>query len=156
MRIGLIDFDGKQVNLALMKLSAWHKAQGDAVALNEFTPADVDHVYVSVLFDKNRAAAAQLANRFPSISFGGTGWDLTTVLPPQVEAMQPDYDLYRVNDIYQRLKGISKRASRMKKAKTICNAGIGFISRGCTRSCAFFAGSPKKKADSAGSPISRI
>lgn len=137
MRVGLIDFDGKQVNLALMKLSAWHKAQGDTVVLNEFTPADVDHVYVSVLFDKNRDAAAQLANRFPSISFGGTGWDLTTVLAPQIEAMRPDYDLYRANDIYQRLKGISTRASRMEKAETICNAGIGFISRGCTRACAF-------------------
>ncbi len=29
MRIGLIDYDGKQVNLALMKLSAWHKQNGD-------------------------------------------------------------------------------------------------------------------------------
>ena len=32
MRIGLVDVDGRNFpNLALMKLSAWHKAQGDAV-----------------------------------------------------------------------------------------------------------------------------
>ncbi len=32
MRIGLVDVDGHGFpNLALMKLSAWHKAQGDGV-----------------------------------------------------------------------------------------------------------------------------
>lgn len=32
MRIGLIDVDGHHYpNLALMKLSAWHKSQGDTV-----------------------------------------------------------------------------------------------------------------------------
>jgi hypothetical protein len=32
MRIGLIDVDGHNYpNLPLMKLSAWHKAQGDSV-----------------------------------------------------------------------------------------------------------------------------
>lgn len=32
MKIGLIDVDGHNFpNLALMKLSAWHKAQGDTV-----------------------------------------------------------------------------------------------------------------------------
>ena len=32
MRIGLIDVDGHNFpNLPLMKLSAWHKAQGDTV-----------------------------------------------------------------------------------------------------------------------------
>lgn len=28
MNIGLIDVDGKMPNLALMKISAWHKKQG--------------------------------------------------------------------------------------------------------------------------------
>ena len=33
MRIGLIDVDGHNFpNIALMKLSAWHKAQGDSVS----------------------------------------------------------------------------------------------------------------------------
>ncbi len=32
MRIGLVDIDGHNFpNLALMKLSAWHKSQGDSV-----------------------------------------------------------------------------------------------------------------------------
>jgi hypothetical protein len=34
MKIGLYDMDGHNFpNLALMKLSAWHKAQGDAVEM---------------------------------------------------------------------------------------------------------------------------
>lgn len=40
MRIGLIDVDGGKTfpNLALMKISAWHKAQGDEVMW--YTPFD--------------------------------------------------------------------------------------------------------------------
>ena len=35
MKIGLIDVDGHNYpNLPLMKISAWHKAQGDNVALS--------------------------------------------------------------------------------------------------------------------------
>lgn len=45
MRVGLIDFDSKQVNLALMKLSAYHKAQGNQVVLNPTSASQVDHVY---------------------------------------------------------------------------------------------------------------
>jgi len=32
-RIGLVDIDSKIPNLALMKLSVWHKSQGDSVAM---------------------------------------------------------------------------------------------------------------------------
>ena len=47
MRIGLVDVDGRNFpNLALMKLSAWHKAQGDAVEWwNGFT--HYNRVYLS-------------------------------------------------------------------------------------------------------------
>lgn len=39
MTIGLIDVDGHRwPNLALMKLSAWHKAQGDTVRDMGFDP----------------------------------------------------------------------------------------------------------------------
>lgn len=139
MRIGLIDFDGKQVNLALMKFSAWHKAQGNTVILNPASPAQVDRVYCSVLFTWNRASALRLADVFPNIQFGGTGYDLTTTLPPEVEAMRPDYDLYSVEVIEARIKGIMTKQKRRQKAETIVNAGIGFTSRGCVRACPFCA-----------------
>lgn len=54
MKIGLIDVDGHHYpNLPLMKLSAWHKAQGDTVRWYE--PFDglceeYDIVYLSKVF----------------------------------------------------------------------------------------------------------
>ncbi len=137
MRIGLIDFDGKIVNLALMKLSAWHKRQGDTVILNPESNCQVDKAYCSVIFSRDRDKAARLANIFPNIQFGGTGWDLKTVLPPEIEAMRPDYELYTYSDIYKRLAGIITRKKKAEKARIITNAGIGFTSRGCIRSCGF-------------------
>lgn len=137
MRIGLVDFDGKIVNLALMKLSAFHKSIGDEVVLNPNSSAGLDKVYCSVLFTKNRDKAAQLANLFPHIEFGGTGWDLSIELPPEVEAMRPDFDLYQVDDIYKRLGGIMAKEKKLQKATTIVNAGIGFSTRGCVRKCSF-------------------
>jgi hypothetical protein len=139
MRIGLIDIDGKQTNVALMKLSAWHKAQGDAVILNPTSSAQVDCVYCSVLFTWNRPAALRLADVFPNIQYGGTGYDLTTTLPAEVETMRPDYDLYTVEVIEKRIKGIMTKERRRQKAEIIVNAGIGFTSRGCVRSCSFCA-----------------
>lgn len=135
MRIGLIDFDSKQVNLALMKLSSYHKTQGNRVILNPTSASQVDHVYCSVLFTWNREAALRLTDIFPSIEFGGTGYDLTTVLPAEIEALRPDYDLYSADVIEKRVKGIMKKETRRKKAEEIVNAGIGFTSRGCVRTC---------------------
>lgn len=136
-RIGLIDFDGKIVNLALMKLSAYHKAQGYTVILNPANAAQIDKVYCSVIFSKNREKAAQLARVFPNIEFGGTGYSLEKALAPEIEAMKPDYDLYTVKDISARIGGIMTREKKEEKARQIVNAGIGFTSRGCVRSCSF-------------------
>jgi hypothetical protein len=50
MRIGLCQVDGKWPNLALMKLSTWHKQQGDTVEM--FLPlSEHDKVYASKVFD---------------------------------------------------------------------------------------------------------
>lgn len=137
MKIGIIDFDGKIVNLALMKLSAYYKAQGAEIVLNPASPAQVDKVYCSVIFSKNRARAARLSSVFPQIEFGGTGWSLDSKLSPEVEAMKPDYDLYTVTAIAERIGGIMTRKKKIEKAATIVNAGIGFTSRGCGRTCPF-------------------
>lgn len=136
-RIGLIDFDGKIVNLALMKLSTYYKAQGAEIVLNPASPAQVDKVYCSVIFSKNRDKAARLATVFSDIEFGGTGWSLDRELPPEIEAMKPDYGLYTVDAIADRIGGIMTRKKKIEKAATIVNAGIGFTSRGCVRTCPF-------------------
>ena len=54
MRIGLIDVDGHNFpNLPLMKLSAWHKSQGDSVEWYEPFKGLIqkyDKVYMSKVF----------------------------------------------------------------------------------------------------------
>ena len=51
MRIGLVDVDGHNFpNLALMKLSAWHKCRGDTVEFADPAVRRYDKVYMSKVF----------------------------------------------------------------------------------------------------------
>lgn len=137
MKIGLNDYDGKLPNLALMKLSTYHKRRGDNIYFGH-VPRDADKVYCSILFSWNQAKASKLQYVYPKIEFGGTGYDITKALPPEVEACAPDYALYNQQEVYSRIcRGIGTRESKLDKADTICNMGIGFTSRGCVRKCAF-------------------
>lgn len=122
MKVGLVDLDRtKFPNLALMKLSAWHRRQGDEVVFNY--PLDqADITYVACVFSKN-------AYRVPSCIthvLGGTGFGISRVkyskfyglevwqwLDPVIEDMMPDYSLYNGN------------------------ASYGFTSRGCIRRCEY-------------------
>jgi len=112
LRIKLIDFDSKIPNLALMKLSAWHKQKGDVVG---FDIEDPDKVYVSLIFTKSKPQAAGLVKMYPDsmVTFGGSGWDLKNFLPDGIEFIKPDYDLYP--STYSQ----------------------GFTTRGCIRKCPF-------------------
>ena len=57
MKIGLIDVDGHNFpNLPLMKLSAWHKQQGDSVKwydpmFDGYPEKPLDKVYMSKVFN---------------------------------------------------------------------------------------------------------
>ncbi|GAH85140.1 unnamed protein product, partial [marine sediment metagenome] len=79
MRILLIDIDSKIPNLALMKLSTWHKKQGVEVFLNDYL-CNPDKVYVSCVFTKNAYKVKQLP--FENMEVGGSGWDLKKELSP--------------------------------------------------------------------------
>ena len=99
MRIGLVDIDGHHFpNLALMKLSAWHKSQGDSVEFADPMFGRYDRVYMSKVFT--------FTPDCPDIYHcevirGGTGFrDYTTVLPEEIEHICPDYSLYGVNESY--------------------------------------------------------
>lgn len=52
MKIGLIDVDSRNfVNIPLMKISAWHKAQGDSVEWYQpLLSGHMDIVYMSKVF----------------------------------------------------------------------------------------------------------
>jgi len=136
--IALIDFDGKIPNLALMKLSTYYKALGYMVVLlNQYAKGNFDKVFCSVLFTWNKAKAEKLKYIYPNIEFGGTGWDIYKKLPDAIEKCSPDYDLYSVEFLEKRTKGIMTKHSRHEKAKVLSKMGIGFTSRGCVRNCAF-------------------
>lgn len=135
--IGLIDVDGKIPNLALMKISTYFKDRYEDV---EFVkPAGkYDKIYAAAIFTRSKSKCKALLDQYGGlIEIGGTEWDLKKVLPPEIERCKPDYDLYQAEDIAARMKGISTKAHKLKKAAEITNAGMGFTSRGCIRQCGF-------------------
>lgn len=89
MRVGLIDVDGGKrfPNIALMKLSRYHKERGDSVEwYNAFTYRH-DLVYMSKIFtfspDYGFAVNADRVER------GGTGYrDYSKQLPAEVDGLQ--------------------------------------------------------------------
>lgn len=116
MKIGLIDVDGhKWPNLALMKLSAWHKAQGDSVewwwGMDHY-----DRVYMSRVFDDTYSQDIPEPLNADEVIKGGTGYGLENHLPDDVEHIYPDYALY---------------------AELTRNTAYGFLTRGCPRACHF-------------------
>ncbi len=94
MRILLIAPDSKYPNLAMMKISAYYKARGHEVGFNISEP---DRIMGSILFRKNRGWADQWRIMYPGIglTIGGPGYDLEARLPPEIEKMPPDQDLYK-------------------------------------------------------------
>lgn len=91
MRISLIDADSKIPNLALMKISAYHKAKGDLVG---FSIGNPDKIYMSIIFTKNKGKALNKCIDGKKINVGGSGFDLNSILPDEIEFIKPDYDLY--------------------------------------------------------------
>lgn len=77
MKIGLIDVDSHNYpNLPLMKLSAWHKQQGDSVEwVNYFE--HYDKVYVSKVFGDEYSQMDNTCINADEIVYGGTGFAIT-------------------------------------------------------------------------------
>ena len=126
-RILLIDADSTIPNLALMKLSGYHKALGNKVEMiklkmpyfphikkhkRRIYTSRYDRVYCSSIFVGNTQYIEQVGTT--DIEFGGTGHDMTISLPQQVDQSRPDYSIYPDN----------------KKV-------YGFLTRGCIRKCKF-------------------
>ena len=112
MNIGLVDVDGKRhPNLALMKIAAYHKAQGDHVEWADALFGEYDRVYKSKVFtftpDDTRVFNCEVVR-------GGTGYGIYDPLPDEIDRMQPDYSIYPDID--------SKTA-------------YGFLTRGCPNKC---------------------
>ena len=129
MKIGLIDVDGHHYpNLALMRISAYHKSKGDEVEwwLSDFVHYDI--VYMSKIFsDTYSKDIPHPPLNADKVIKGGTGYAISTVdgieifdkakdfdLPEHIEKMFPDYSIYPQ-----------------------FNFAVSMTSRGCPRGCAF-------------------
>lgn len=128
MRIGLIDVDGHNFpNLALMRISAYHKAKGDLV---EWWWSDLIHydiVYMSKIFSDAYSPDIPEPINADRVIKGGTGYCIhlengkevfdeskNHSLPPEMERMFPDYSLYPQYDF-----------------------AVSMTSRGCPNGCGF-------------------
>lgn len=84
-KIGLYNLEPQFKNLALEKIRLYYKKRGDEV--RDCTPIDArnyDTVYCSSIFDWTNKKYV-----FPEMMRGGTGFDLTTKLPPEIDAVEP-------------------------------------------------------------------
>lgn len=123
MKIGLIDVDGHHFpNLALMKLSAWHKRQGDEVEW-WWGFGQYDRLYLSKVFDETYSPDIPEPFNATEIIKGGTGYGLDSKLPDEVEHTFPDYSLY------PKLTGFGGPVKEQ--------TAFGFLTRGCPRGCPF-------------------
>ena len=93
MRIGLYDVDSRHFpNLPLMKISAWHKAQGDIVEFaDHFT--HYDKVYVSKVFGDEYSQMDSTVFNADEIIFGGTGFAITVEDGKEIYHRDRDKDL---------------------------------------------------------------
>lgn len=112
----MIDVDGHNFpNLALMKLSAYHKMRGDDVEW-VYQMARYDVVYQSKVFDDTYSADIDWIPQADRIVKGGTGYGLDNKLPDEIEHIYPDYDLY---------------------PELTRDTAYGYLTRGCPRHCEF-------------------
>lgn len=121
MKVGLIDVDGHAKkkkwgatiypNLALCKIAAYHKAQGDEVewALHM---CHYDRIYMAKVF--NFSPDDMSIYDADEIIRGGTGYDIQSQLPDYIDKLQPDYSIY---------------------PNIPADTAYGFLTRGCPNKC---------------------
>lgn len=123
-------------NLACMKLSAWHKAQGDTVTLVtryfNLKFFFYDTIYISKVFTSTIVPDYVL--KMPNVIIGGTGffYDKAPMLDMAIEHSKPDYDLYNYW-----VDTMLHSGSDPNDFKYFTDYSIGFTTRGCIRGCSF-------------------
>ena len=121
MNIGILAVDINYPNLALMKISSYHKARGGNVEW--YNPlCSYDKVYIAKVFSFTPDYGYYI--NADQVEKGGTGYDIKKVLLPEIDRMIPDYDLYNVDK----------------------NLAYGFLTRGCPNHCKWCV-VPKKEGN---------
>lgn len=90
MKIGIYNLEPQIRNLALEKIRVYYQQKGDVVlpCLPIEKQDNFDIVYASSIFDWSRKDYIT-----PDVITGGTGFDLTTELPPEIEAIEPHINM---------------------------------------------------------------
>ena len=125
-KILLVDCDSTIPNLALCRISTYHKTLGNEVTLIELhipvygkpkahtiDCTNYDIAYISSIFDTTPKYLTIIKGKCV-VDCGGTGFDIKKKLPAEIDSCFPDYSIYPENDF-----------------------SYGFISRGCFRNCDF-------------------
>lgn len=123
MKIGIVDVDchgakkkwGATVypNIALAKIARYHKERGDEVEWA--LPFELyDILYMSKIF--NFTPDIDIAYNADKIIKGGTGYDIYSKLPDEIDRLQPDYSIY---------------------PNVPNDTAYGFLTRGCRRNCSW-------------------
>lgn len=143
MNVGLIDVDGHNFpNLALMKLSAYHKGCGNHVEWWR-AEGEYDVVYMAKVFSDAYSPDLPEPTNTKKVIKGGTGYAIwlengkevyhkekDPPLPSEIEHQYPDYSLYPEHTGY---------GEPLKK-----QTAYGFLTRGCPRGCDFCHVAPKE------------
>lgn len=130
MKIGIVDVDchgakkkwGATVypNIALAKIARYHKERGDEVEWA--LPFELyDILYMSKIF--NFTPDIDIAYNADKIIKGGTGYDIYSKLPDEIDRLQPDYSIY---------------------PNVPSDTAYGFLTRGCKNQC-FWCIVPRKE-----------
>lgn len=118
--VRITQIDGKLPNLALMRIAAYHRAQGDEIHFTrsvrrDLLEPDYSHVYGSAIFKFSADRIERFLVGFPGAIIGGTGTTSTATAEQFVKSdCGLDYSIY-----------------------PDFTASIGFTQRGCRLACKF-------------------
>jgi hypothetical protein len=122
MRVRITQIDGSLPNLALMKLSHWHKGRGDEVtftrqAERDLFESDYDLVYGSAIFRFSAPKIERFIRAWPGAILGGTGTDRQHTVEDLIGCASYEHYDYSLYPSFE--------------------PSIGFTQRGCRLACKF-------------------
>lgn len=108
MKIALYNLEPHIFNVAMMKVSQYHKQKGDIVEVyNPFQKEDYDKIYAFSIFDFTDKSYVT-----KDMICGGTGFDISVRLPEEIDNCDYDYSIFPQ-----------------------CDYSMIWFSKGCIRNC---------------------
>ena len=117
MKVRVVALDSKLANLAILKIAQYHLKKGDNVDwYNPIFDIDCDLLYISKIFTFSESSFYAPPNA--KVIYGGSGYDLKTVLPEEIESITDIKQAYL--KLYPNIK-----------------YSVLFTTRGCPNKCGF-------------------